>query len=66
MSSKQEPLCRCGHSREDHADEPPYGCQVLLEGVDCEDDDYCECGGYRPFAKAEGEPAAPPAGKEQR
>lgn len=36
-------LCVCGHSRKEHETEPPYGCEALIEGIDCEDDDYCEC-----------------------
>lgn len=43
MSNQETRCANCGHSRADHDEEPPFGCNFLEEGVDCEDDDYCFC-----------------------
>lgn len=47
MNMEKGNICWCGHKSSDHLEEFPRICEVLIEGVDCEDDEYYDCENFR-------------------
>lgn len=44
MTGWQALICKCGHLRADHDEEPPYGCRQLIRwGIRYEDNEFCDC-----------------------